>query len=344
MAGLGALGGPTAARLKEQTPHEVWGLASRPATAELHQEEGLRVDWEGRSAPPVFLDGVASHPAALPQAIDLLILATKTDALDELLPQLAPKLAPGGLLITYQNGYVIERVAEVIGREQTASASVVWTASLREDRSFWVSGSGHFLLGGLPDVHRERLQTAAELLENVFPVKTTSNIAGVLWSKMCVNACIGPMGAITGLNFGQQTADRRIRRLFMALVTETLNVGREHGIRFEKLNDQLNPARISRHSPLPPAPVKHWIIRQVGKQFGAGESTMLHAIQRGKPRTEVHDINGLIAAYGQSYGIPTPWHDRIISMVSEIEAGQRPIDPRNLDDLLTTEPPPPTTS
>jgi len=338
IAGLGALGGPTAARLKEHTPHEGWGLASRPATAEIHREAGLRVNWEGRPAPPVFLDGLAGQPAELPGGLDFLILATKTDALDELLPQLKPKLAPDGLLITYQNGYVIERVAAVIGREQTAAASVVWTASLRPDRSFRVSGGGHFLLGGLPEVNRARLHTAAELLGSIFPVERTDNIAGVLWSKMCVNACIGPVGAITGLNFGQQTADRRIRRLFMAVVTETLRVGRRHGIRFEKLNGRLDPVRISRLSPLPPAPIKHWIIRQVGKQFGAGESSMLHAIQRGKPRTEVHDINGLIAAYGRAYGIATPWHDRIIQMVSEIEAGKRPVDPRNLDDLLKVGP------
>jgi 2-dehydropantoate 2-reductase len=333
VVGLGALGGPTAIRLKQHTPHSIYGVTSRAETAQHYTQHGLVVKWVDRLEPPVYLDAVVGNVEDLPSSLDIVFLATKADALPHCLPILARKLKPTGLLVTFQNGYVLDAVVPAIGAERTAAASIVWTATLQDDRSFWVTQGGNFKLGGLPQTPPAQVQLAASLLQVVFPVEVSSNIAGVLWSKLCVNCCVTAVGAITGLTFGQQTAHADLRRLFFRIITETILVGQAHGIRFEKLNGKLSPLWLSDLGGWPPRFVRHFFLKMIGKKYGNAESSMLQSLRRGK-KPEIDEINGIVAEFGRKANVPTPTHDRIIRLVYDIGEGRRTVGTHNLPELL----------
>jgi len=58
-------------------------------------------------------------------------------------------------------------------------------------------------------------------------------------------------------------------------------------------------------------------------------NSFLQDLIKGRP-TEVHHMNGLVAAKGRVAGIPTPLNDEIVRIVERIEAGQLSIGPENL--------------
>lgn len=333
VVGLGALGGPTAARLKSKTPHTVYGVTHRSESADHYRTNGLVVHWLGTKKMPVFLDAVYHQATALPNDLDYIIVATKADALAELLPVLQPKLKSSGAILTYQNGYVLDEVLQFVPPQQVVAASVVWAATLKEDGSFDVTGGDNFRLGGLPETPQHHIARLKELLEHLFPVETSGNIRGTLWSKMCVNCCVTTVGAITGLRFGEQTRIKAVRKLFLANIAEIIHVGEAHGISFEPLNGQLHPRKLSDLSSWPPGFVKHAILKRIGSRYKDSQSSMLQSLQRGR-RPEIDHLNGLIVRLGQEHGIETPINRRLVDLIQEILDEKRPIGPENLPAVL----------
>ena len=60
------------------------------------------------------------------------------------------------------------------------------------------------------------------------------------------------------------------------------------------------------------------------------KSSMLRDLANNR-RTEVHAINGVISEYGKNYQVNTPFNDKIIACVKEIETKQRISTIKNLD-------------
>ena len=330
----GAVGGPIAAQLKLQMPDSVMGVTSRPATAKRYREEGLKVNWLGNARMPVYLDNVFGDIHDLPNDLDMIYLATKADVAVKLCHTLKDKLKPAGLLVSLQNGYIIDDIAEVMGEARTAAAIIVWGASFREDGTFAVTGSGNFVVGGLPQTRQHKVDLAMQQLNAVFPVEESENIKGAIWSKLCVNSCVTALGAITGLTFGEQTQRKNIRTFFLQVISETIRVGRKAGIQFEPLGGKLHPRRLSTLSKWPPMFMKHMILKKIGKDYGNSESSMLQSIRRGRP-PEIEYINGAIARIGKEVGVPTPRHDLMIRMVNEIANGDRETSVENLVEVFS---------
>jgi len=334
IVGLGAIGGPLAARIRQKSDWTVWGVSGRAESAQVLTENGLRVDWNKGTGfeAPVYLHHVVASADELPEGLDLAIIVTKSDALDAVCQALQYKLRPDGLAISLLNGDVLDTVARHFGPQCTGAASVVWSATLNPDRSYTITGEGTFKYGTLAGVNSRLADDAAQLLGLCFPVERTDNIRGALWSKLCINSCITTLGAISGLTFGQQTEQRDIRRLYFRIITETLQVGHAAGYRFEKLNGKLNPVRLSNLKGGLPGFLKHWVIKMMGRKYKGGVSSMLQSLRRGH-QPEIDTINGVVVAKGQELRVPTPLHSRMVEMVREIAAGKRPISPDNLKEL-----------
>jgi 2-dehydropantoate 2-reductase len=55
-------------------------------------------------------------------------------------------------------------------------------------------------------------------------------------------------------------------------------------------------------------------------------------MMKGRP-SEVHYMNGLVAAKGREAGIPTPFNDEITRIVEQIEKGELTFGPEHLKQL-----------
>jgi 2-dehydropantoate 2-reductase len=59
-------------------------------------------------------------------------------------------------------------------------------------------------------------------------------------------------------------------------------------------------------------------------------ASMAQDVAKGR-RTEIGEMNGHVMAQGQETGIPTPVSAAIVAVVREVEAGDRPQSPQNLE-------------
>jgi 2-dehydropantoate 2-reductase len=184
-----------------------------------------------------------------------------------------------------------------------------------------------------------RVQQLKATLDAVSPTAVSTNIYGVLWSKLAINCVVTTLGAVTGQLLGTMLKRRSIRRIALATISEVADVAEAHGIAMEPVGGTLDIHRLY----LSPARrvggfgldllSRHAIMLAVGIKFRRLKSSMLQSIERGR-RAEIDFINGYVVERGQEKDVPTPVNAALAALVREIEAGTRSISPHNLDGLL----------
>src|SRR6266849_1216731 len=134
--GAGAIGGTTGAALA-RAGHEVLLVNSYAPHVEAINESGLTVDREGAAATTRVR---AVTPDGLGDNLELVLLAVKSHHTADALRGITPRLAPGGTIVSLQNGLSEELIAQAIGAERTVGCLVNWAAD-------WVA-PGRILHGG----------------------------------------------------------------------------------------------------------------------------------------------------------------------------------------------------
>ncbi len=61
-----------------------------------------------------------------------------------------------------------------------------------------------------------------------------------------------------------------------------------------------------------------------------GGPSLLQDLEKGK-KTEVTMINGFVCQTGRQHGIPTPFNDKVVEIVTGIEAGRLPLSMENVE-------------
>ena len=120
---------------------------------------------------------------------------------------------------------------------------------------------------------------------------------------------------------------RHVRRLALEIMTETVNVSRALGVRLEKVSGTLDldwialtdTERVAAGSPGLFA--KHALLLAVGARYRRLRSSMLSAIERGRPPA-VDFLNGEVVSRGAALGIPTPINAAVRMQVLEIARGE----------------------
>ena len=343
VVGCGGIGGILAAHLFEQG-HDVTALTTNPLVASAINEHGFRVRGDGS---PGTVRGRAVRdlaPSTVP--FDFVLLATQPPQVEEAARAALTALAPGGAMVCFQNGLCEERVARIAGAERTLGAIVAWGASMVEPGVYDRTSSGGFVLGSLhapvtmgetpkppaqPATMGEppmpsRLDELAQILEAVGPTTITDNLAGARWSKLAINCAISSLGALGGERLGVLLRHRFVRRLALELMTETVSVARGLGVRLEKVAGTLDLSFVAltdaeRASAGSPGLVaKHALLLAVGARYRRLRSSMLGAIERGRPPA-VDFLNGEVVARGAALGVATPVNAAIREDVLAIARG-----------------------
>jgi 2-dehydropantoate 2-reductase len=169
-------------------------------------------------------------------------------------------------------------------------------------------------------------------MERVIHTRITGDILSELYSKLIINSCISTLGVLSGLYLGEILNIRRVRKLIMEMIRESIQVAGAMGIRVApgargKL-DYYKFVAPGVFSDLK----RHLTIQVVGIKYREHKSSNLQSLARGR-KTEVNYYNGYIADRGREFGVPTPVHTQITQMVHEIEEGKRQITPANFREL-----------
>ncbi|MFJ9603258.1 M20/M25/M40 family metallo-hydrolase [Streptomyces althioticus] len=224
VVGGGAIGGTLAFALA-RAGHPVTVVDSDPAHVEAIRTHGLVLArGDRRTSVPVR----AVTPDAFDGRLGRVLLAVKAQATRGAVEWIAPRLEPDGYVVSVQNGFNEDLIAEYVGIGRTVAAFVNIFADVVEPGVILDGGAGALVIGepkGAPV--GERVRSLVADLQSWGPARASDNVEGYLWAK----AGFGAMLAATALADAPMAdlIDRH-RPAMAALTAEVFAVADRRGV------------------------------------------------------------------------------------------------------------------
>ncbi|HDR05320.1 MAG TPA: 2-dehydropantoate 2-reductase [Candidatus Marinimicrobia bacterium] len=328
--GAGAIGGISAAMMKLKG-YDVTVIAKNRETAEKISQSGLRIS----GIKGDFLVKIAAEHQirSLTFAPDVVFHATKAYDLEKSLPELLPILHSESRVLSMQNGICEPIFEKIFGAERTIGCIVGWGATMHAPDSLEMSSLGDFVIGTMDGRKDPMLPRIQEMLSSVLPVRISENMLGYLYSKLIVNSAITSLGVITGLPLGKMLSRRKIRRIFVSVMQEAMQVAEALQINVEPYGGRLDYYSFTNGNTLIDHFRRHAVIRIIGFKYRRLYSSGLQSIAKGRP-TEIDFLNGYISQMGQEHQIATPVNNLIIELVKKIESGALKSEIKNIHHIL----------
>lgn len=326
VVGCGGIGGLVAAHLFAGG-HDVTALTTNARIAEAINTKGLRV--LGENSPGTVRGRAITELSPGIEPFDYILLATQPPQVEEAARGVLPFLAETGAMVTFQNGLCEPRLAQIAGPDRVLGGVVAWGASMTEPGVYERTSPGGFVLGRMDGQPDDRLYPLAKALSSIGETIITDNLAGARWSKLAINCAITSLGALGGDRLGALLRHRFIRRLTLEIMTEVVLVARASGVKLQKVSGTLDLDWIALSDAdrmavaSPSLFAKHAILLAVGTRFRKMRSSMLAAIERGRPPA-VDFLNGEITSRGLALGVATPINAAIQAEVHALAANRTP--------------------
>jgi 2-dehydropantoate 2-reductase len=213
--GSGAIGGTLGAHLI-RAGHDITLCDADAAHVTAIRDHGLII--EG----PVNQFTVAANaitPAELPDQVGQAIVAVKSLHTRDAAELLRGRLAPGGCVLTVQNGLTADVLAEAVGPDRVVSSFVNFGADVMAPGRIMQGNIGTFRVGELAGGQiTPRVRELAGALPYAEP---TGNVLGYLWGKEAYGAMLWA-GAVSDLTIAEHLEDPRYRPVMLAVAREVL--------------------------------------------------------------------------------------------------------------------------
>jgi len=264
----------------------------------------------------------AITPDQMEGTYDLVFYLVKQTYNEPALKALAPHLHKDSIVCTLQNGVPEEEVARYVGREKVIGCAVGWGATwIGPGVSELTSDPGKMTLdlGELDGSVTERIKKVAGVLEKICPTEITTNLAGIRWAKLLINATLSGMSASLGCTFGDILDSDKALACAAFIGDETIQVAAKLGVTLEKI--QGADLRVLAFKTKAEMTQRFAIYRAVFGPHKLLKASMLQDIEKGL-KTEIDAINGVVSESGKKVGIATPINDKVVEIVKRIETGK----------------------
>lgn len=271
-------------------------------------------------------------PGAVEGVFDRVFLCVKAQHTRAAAEALHPHLAPGGYVLSLQNGLNEIEIAEVVGAPRTMGAFVNFGADYLSPGVIQFGGRGAVVLGEMDGARTDRLRALHETMRAFDPdTETTGNIAGYLWGKLGYGAILFGT-ALTNDSICDALAEPAYRPLLSALAAEAVAVADRMGVQPLGFNGY-DPAAF-RPGAVPAArDLSFDAMAAHNARSAKTHSGIWRDLAVRRRRTEADAQLGPVVTFGAAHGVPTPAMAGLIAMVHEIEDGARPQDRANVAEL-----------
>lgn len=265
-------------------------------------------------------------PAVLPADLsgewDDVILATKAHHTDAAVRALAPHVAPGGHVVSAQNGLNELAIADVVGVTRTVGAFVNFGADYLAPGVIHVGGRGAVVVGELDGEMSDRAIAIRDAWRAFHPgAIATANIWGYLWGKQAYGAMLFA-SALSNDSIADVLADRSVRPVLVALAREALAVATARGVRCEAF-DGFDPNAYAPDAAPGAAEASLDALVAHNRRSAKTHSGVWRDLAVRKRPTEVDAQVGMVVRLGAEAGVPTPLAARLVDLVHEVERGER---------------------
>jgi len=340
--GAGAVGGYTGGRLalagEDVTLIDPW-----PEHVEAIRGRGLQLSGaEGEQTARVRALHLTDAQSLSRKPVDVAIISTKSYDTAWAAMLIRQYLAPGGYVVSLQNGINEHEIAGVVGWGRTLgciastiSVNLVAPGKIQRYRQPGGTARMVFYVGETHGGVTPRAQELAGILGAVDAATVTTNLWGERWTKLSANAITHGLLGATGLdNFSVFVERGRMHRLGVRLAAESVLAGRAQGLQL---------GRILRVAP------DAWVAAAQGdgegrRQVDAGlaeyvstltapsRSSVGRDVERGR-RSEIDYTNGMVAARAALAGAPAPTHAAVTELVRRIDRGELTPSPSLVDGI-----------
>jgi 2-dehydropantoate 2-reductase len=264
----------------------------------------------------------AYTPEQMTGKYDLVFLLNKQTTNAVVLKHLLPFLQEESIICTLQNGIPEESVAEVVGRERTIGGAVGFGATWLKPGVSMLTTTQEavqkfaFEIGELDGVVRPRLAAVQEYLQCVGNTEILTNLLGIRWAKVLMNATFSGMSAALGCTFGDVLADPKAMTCLAFIADECVKVSHAQGVRMAKMQGEdmeffafKDPREI---------PAKMPLYKKIWGQHVKLKASMLQDLEKGRD-CEIDYINGIVCRKGRESSVTTPFNDKVVELVTEAQ-------------------------
>jgi 2-dehydropantoate 2-reductase len=272
-------------------------MIGRPAFVEAVKKNGLFLDTLH------FQERVrveASTELSAARGAEIVLFCVKTTDNAATARALAPLLAPGAIVLSFQNGVDnVEQIRAAAAIE--ALPTVVYVAaSVPEPGRVKHVGRGDLVFGP----KNEKTERVAALFSRAgVPCRISENMDGELWTKLIWNCALNAVSALGRAKYGQIAASADARKVVETVVDEVLAVARAANIHPPGLED-------------PKTAIAGAF--KIATQMAEALSSTAQDMNRGK-RTEIDSLNGYISRRGAELDVPTPVNHALYALVKLAE-------------------------
>lgn len=264
---------------------------------------------------------------------DLVFLFTKQTTNYEVLPKLLPHLGENSTVCTLQNGVPEPYVASLVGEKRTVGGTVLWGATLKGPGVSTLTQNldnldHYFDIGEIDGSITERIRQVKAVLDLMGPASITQELMASRWGKIVNNACMSGMSAACGTTFGGALENEKARACLSYLGREVKACCEAEGYKMPTLVFGYSPETLDlKDQAMYDANQQmFWNMYQVALP---GKASMLQDLEKGR-KCEISMINGYVSETGKKHGIPTPFNDTVVAIVSKIENGSLTLSMDNL--------------
>jgi len=261
------------------------------------KERGIEIQRDGESR-SVALDITTDFRETRPA--DLVIVFTKGYDTPEAARAASHVLAPGGVVLTLQNGLGnAEVLAETLPPDVVIAGTTAFASTLLGPGRLLHGGAGPTHIGAFAGAPREKVEGVAALLNRVgIPTEVQDDVDSLVWTKFLLNCAANAVVALCHMNNGDIMNLPVTMELSEGLLKEGLAVAESLGIRIR-----------------PDIMDYYWkVLKEVGKNRASmGQDA------DARRRTEIDTLNGAIVRLGRERGMETPLNFALTALIKTWE-------------------------
>lgn len=312
--------------------HDVTLVEQWPEHVRAIRANGLRIEMPDRTLEVEATALDLCEVATITESFDVVLLVMKAYDADWTARLIAPRVAPGGLLVGVQNGITTDVIAAAVGPERTLGAVIEVSSEMTvpgvverhspPERSW-------FAVGSIDSATAGREREVADLLACAGSVEVVDDIRAAKWMKLVSNCTTLVTTALLGLPMRAALAQPGMRELMVRCGQEALDAGAALGHPILPIFG-LGAEQVAR----PEEVVETLLdVLYAGFVLEHTTTTILHDWRKGR-HSEVDDLNGHVVAEAERLGLAAPANRRVAELAARVERGELTPDPSNLA-LLT---------
>lgn len=299
--GAGAIGSVVGGFMAK-AGHRVTLVGRGPHMASISRD-GLRITGIWGEHVVRGIEALTEPPEPVSGDYDLILVTVKAYDTRAAIEAVKRLVSESTLVCSYQNGLGnAEIIAEAIGWGRTIGARAIYGAVSREpghvDVTVIANPTALGVYSAETPEHRVRGMASA-MDEAGLPTVYTEKIATVLWGKVAYNCALNPLSALLDVPYGALLETEHTRATMRDIVHELYSVGKALGV-------PLEPAEPDAYVEL----LFHDLIPPTAAHYASMRADFVH-----KRRTEIDALNGAIARYASTFGIPCPTNTLLTRLV-----------------------------